>query len=52
MSRLVVDTDVASYFFKWHPFPPRHVEILESKQVVLCFVTPAEMRLGAMKARW
>jgi predicted nucleic acid-binding protein len=52
MKRLVVDTDVASYIFKWHPSAPGYVELLESNQVVISFITPAEMRLGALKAHW
>jgi predicted nucleic acid-binding protein len=52
MRRLVADTDVVSYIFKWHPSAPRYVQLLESNEVMLSFVTPAEMRLGALKARW
>ena len=52
MRRLVADTAVVSYLFKWHPPAPSYVELLESNEVVLCFVTPAEMRLGALKAHW
>lgn len=52
MRRLVADTDVVSYIFKWHPSAPRYVELLADNEVVLSFVTPAEMRLGALKARW
>jgi tRNA(fMet)-specific endonuclease VapC len=47
-----VDTDVASYIFKWHPFAPRYVELLADNEAVLSFVTLAEMRLGALKAHW
>jgi len=52
MKRLVADTDVVSYIFKWHTSAPRYVELLEANEVVLSFVTPAEMRLGALKAHW
>jgi len=52
MKRLVVDTDVVSYIFKWHTSAPRFVEILADNEVILSFVTLAEMRLGALKARW
>ena len=52
MKRLVADTDVVSYIFKWHSSAPRYVELLEANEVVLSFITPAEMRLGALKARW
>ncbi len=52
MKRLLADTDVVPYIFKWHTSAPRYVQILESNEVVLSFITPAEMRLGALKARW
>jgi tRNA(fMet)-specific endonuclease VapC len=52
MRQLVADTDVVSYIFKWHPLAPRYVELLADNEVVLSFVTLAEMRLGALKARW
>jgi predicted nucleic acid-binding protein len=51
--RLVVDTDVASYVFKWHPeFAPRYVEIIRGSELVLSFMTLAEMRQGALDANW
>jgi tRNA(fMet)-specific endonuclease VapC len=52
MRQLVVDTDVVSYIFKWHTSAPRYVELLADNEAVLCFVTLAEMRLGALKAGW
>jgi len=52
MRRLVADTDVVSYIFKWHTSAPRFVELLADNEVILSFVTPAEMRLGALKAHW
>ena len=52
-ARLVVDTDVASYVFKWHPgFAPKYVEILRGCELVLSFMTIAEMRQGALDAGW
>jgi tRNA(fMet)-specific endonuclease VapC len=52
MRRLLLDTDVASYIFKWHPFAARYVELLADNEVVLSFVTQGEMRPGALKAHW
>ena len=52
MKRLVADTDVVSYIFMWHTSAPRYVQLLEANEVVLSFVAPAEMRLGALKAHW
>jgi len=53
MTRLVVDTDVASYIFKWHPdFAPQYAEILHASKPVLSFMTVAEMHQGALHANW
>src|SRR5258706_12834582 len=50
-ARLVVDADVASLFFKWHPdFAPRYVVIVRGAELVVSFVTLAEMRQGALDA--
>jgi predicted nucleic acid-binding protein len=44
---------VASYIFKWHPsFAPKYIEILRGCELVLSFMTIAEMRQGALDARW
>jgi tRNA(fMet)-specific endonuclease VapC len=51
--RLVVDTDVASFIFKWHPeFAPRYISILRGSELVVSFMTLAEMRQGALDANW
>ncbi len=52
-ARLVVDTDVASFVFKWHPeFAPPYVAILRGSELVVSFMTLAEMRQGALDANW
>src|SRR6266404_1277251 len=52
-ARLVVDTDVASFVFKWHPeFAPRYVAIVRGAEWVVAFATLAEMRQGALDANW
>src|SRR5215472_3865828 len=52
-ARLVVDTDVASFIFKWHPeFAPRYVGILRDAELIVSFMTVAEMRQGALDASW
>jgi predicted nucleic acid-binding protein len=52
-ARLVVDTDVASFVFKWHPeFAPKYVGIIRGSELVLSFMTLAEMRQGALDANW
>ena len=44
-ARLVVDTDVASFIFKWHPeFAPRYVDIMRGSELIVSFMTLAEMR--------
>jgi tRNA(fMet)-specific endonuclease VapC len=52
-ARLVVDTDVASFVFKWHPeFAPSYVAILRGSDLVVSFMTLGEMRQGALEANW
>ena len=52
-ARLVVDTDVASFVFKWRPeFAPRYVGLLRGAELVVSFMTLAEMRHGALNANW
>ena len=52
MSQVVVDTDVASYIFNWHPSAERYLEALRGSEWVLSFMTVAEMRMGAISAGW
>ena len=52
-ARLVVDTDVASFIFKWHPvFAPRYLSIIRGAELIVSFMTLAEMRQGALDANW
>ena len=52
-ARLVLDTDVASFIFKWHlEFAPRYVNIIRGAELVVSFMTVAEMRQGALDANW
>jgi predicted nucleic acid-binding protein len=52
-ARLVIDTDVASFIFKWHPaFAPRYVDIVRGSELIVSFMTLAEMRQGALDANW
>ena len=52
-ARLVVDTDVASFIFKWLPnFAPRYVDIVRGSELIVSFMTLAEMRQGALDANW
>src|SRR5690349_8550889 len=51
--KLVIDTDVASFLFKWHPeFAPRYVDLVRGSELVLSFMTVAEMRQGSLEANW
>jgi len=47
MSQIVVDTDVASYIFKWHSSAVHYVNALRGSQLVLSFMSIAELRMGA-----
>ena len=52
-TRLVVDTDVASFIFKWHPeFAPRYVNIVRGSELIVSFMTVAEMRQARWRANW
>jgi predicted nucleic acid-binding protein len=52
-ARLVVDTDVASLIFKWHPeFAPLYLNIIRGSDLVISFITVAEMRQGSLDANW
>ena len=52
MKQLVVDTDVISYIFKWHPLAGHYVDLLTDKEPVISFTTLEEMRFGALEANW
>jgi len=52
MSLLVVDTDVVSYIFKDHPLAASFFPLLQGHQLVISFMTRAELRFGARKAGW
>src|SRR5260370_27963793 len=52
-ARLVVDTDVDSFIFKWQlEFAPRYVDIVRGAELVVSFMTLPEMRQGALDANW
>jgi len=52
-ARLVVDTDAASFIFKWHPeSAPRYVDIVRRHELIVSFMTVAEMRQGALDTNW
>ena len=52
-ARLVVDTDVASLIFKWHPeFAPHYIAIVRRSELVVSFMTLAGMRQSALDANW
>jgi len=52
MSPLVVDTDVASYIFKWHSSAQSYVDAMRGSELILSIMSVAEMRMGAISARW
>ena len=52
MSQIVVDTDVASYIYNWHSLAEHYAEVLRGSELVLSFMSVAELRMGAMSAGW
>jgi len=52
MSQIVVDTDVASYIFNWHSLAKQYAEALCGSELILSFMSVAELRMGAMSAGW
>src|SRR5713101_5860331 len=52
MSQIVVDTDVASYIFNWHSMAPRYSDALRGSELILSFMSIAELRMGAISAGW
>jgi tRNA(fMet)-specific endonuclease VapC len=52
MTQIVVDTDVASYIFNWHSSAQRYVDALRGSELILSFMSIAELRMGALAAGW
>lgn len=52
MTRVVVDTDVASYIFNWHSLAQRYADTLRESELILSFMTIAELRMGSIQAGW
>lgn len=52
MSQIVVDTDVASYIFNWHSLAPRYLDALHGCDLIISFMSLAELRMGAISAGW
>ncbi len=52
MSQVVVDAGVASYLFNWRSLAQRYVDTLRGSELVLSFISKAEMRMGAIAAGW
>ena len=48
MSQIVVDTDVASYIFNWHSLAQQYADALRGSELILSFMTIAELRMGAI----
>jgi tRNA(fMet)-specific endonuclease VapC len=52
MSQILVDTDVAPYLFNWHSLAQRYADALGGSELVLSFISIAELRMGAISAGW
>lgn len=52
MNQVVVDTDIASYIFNWHTLAENNLNALQGSELFLSFMSIAELRMGAISARW
>lgn len=52
MSQVVLDTDIASYLFNWHSLAQRYAAVLRGSELLLSFMSLAELRMGAISAGW
>jgi tRNA(fMet)-specific endonuclease VapC len=52
MSQIVVDTDVASYIFNWHSLAQHYADASRGSELILSFMSVAELRMGAISAGW
>ena len=52
MSQIVVDTDVAYYLFNWHSAAQNYANALHGSELILSFMSVAELRMGAFSAGW
>ncbi len=52
VDRIVVDTDVISFVFKGHSQAAAYASALDGKQVILSFMTVAELKRWAIKKHW
>jgi predicted nucleic acid-binding protein len=47
-----VDTDVAPYIFNWHSSAQHYADALRGSELILSFMSVAELRMGAISAGW
>jgi tRNA(fMet)-specific endonuclease VapC len=52
VERVVVDTDVISFVFKGHRRAADYSNDLDGKQIVVSFMTVAELKRWALEKRW
>ncbi len=52
MSSVVVDTDVVSFVFKNHPIGARYEADLAGRNLIVSFMTLAELDRWAIQSRW
>jgi tRNA(fMet)-specific endonuclease VapC len=50
--RVVVDTDVISFVFKGHSLAAAYAPDLRGKQIIVSFMTVAELKRWTLKRRW
>ncbi len=52
MSQVVLDTDVASYFFNRHSLAELYSKAVRGSDLLLSFMSVAELRAGSLRAKW
>jgi predicted nucleic acid-binding protein len=52
MNPIVLDTDVVSFLFKGDTRAERYVERLRGRQVLISFMTEAELEQWALQSKW
>jgi len=52
MRTLVVDTDVVSFIFNRHALSAPYLDLVAGNELVISFMTLAELRLGVLQANW
>jgi tRNA(fMet)-specific endonuclease VapC len=52
VSQIVVETEIASYIFNRHSLAQNYSNALHGSELILSFMSVAELRMGAISAGW